>query len=179
MTTAKKLTRLRKMVPKQNRTCKECGKEFMAFWAEIKRGNVKYCSRQCFKDDWHSLFNGSSGAKGKHWTHTKEYKKKLSLSRMGDKNPNYIYGGTTKRRSKGNKSTRWWRVAVFERDDFTCQECGKRGGSLNAHHIQYWALYPKLRFIVRNGVTLCVGCHKYVHWVERLNTKLLNEANTT
>jgi len=29
-----------------------------------------------------------------------------------------------------------WRKSVFERDDYTCCECGKQGGTLNAHHIK-------------------------------------------
>lgn len=52
-----------------------------------------------------------------------------------------------------------WRLAVFERDNFTCQECGQRGGKLNADHIMRFADYPSLRFDVSNGRTLCVACH--------------------
>ncbi len=66
-----------------------------------------------------------------------------------------------------------WRASIFERNDFTCQSCGKRGGDLEADH------NPK-RFIeiVRDnnlktisqaieckelweakGRTLCKNCH--------------------
>ena len=51
-----------------------------------------------------------------------------------------------------------WRKKVFERDNYTCTQCGK-GGKLQAHHIKRWADYPELRFDVSNGQTLCVGCH--------------------
>ena len=56
-----------------------------------------------------------------------------------------------------------WRTKVFERDNFTCVICGQVGGELNAHHIKPFAKYPKDRFKVENGVTLCKKCHKEVH----------------
>ena len=52
-----------------------------------------------------------------------------------------------------------WRTAVYERDNYTCQCCGARGGKLNAHHINQFADYPKFRYDVSNGITLCVKCH--------------------
>lgn len=52
-----------------------------------------------------------------------------------------------------------WRKAIFDRDDYTCQNCGVRGGYLEADHIQSWAHYPKLRHILLNGRTLCRSCH--------------------
>jgi hypothetical protein len=53
-----------------------------------------------------------------------------------------------------------WRKCVFDRDDYTCQACGERGGKLQADHELPFALYPDLRFEVLNGRTLCVPCHK-------------------
>ena len=53
-----------------------------------------------------------------------------------------------------------WRKAVFERDSYTCQVCQKVGGYLEAHHIKSWAKYPKLRYKINNGITLCKKCHK-------------------
>lgn len=55
---------------------------------------------------------------------------------------------------------RLWRTAVYERDNYTCQECGIRGGEINADHIKPWSLFPELRFSLENGRTLCVPCHK-------------------
>ena len=58
---------------------------------------------------------------------------------------------------------REWRTAVFERDGYTCQNCGQKGGKLNAHHMKPFALYPELRLDVDNGITLCKECHAMAH----------------
>ena len=56
-----------------------------------------------------------------------------------------------------------WRKTVFERDNYTCQMCGKRGVKINAHHKNAYAYYPDLRYDIDNGITLCVPCHKAIH----------------
>ena len=56
-----------------------------------------------------------------------------------------------------------WRELVFKRDFYTCQNCGQKGGELNAHHIKSFKNYPEERFNTENGITLCVSCHYKVH----------------
>lgn len=56
-----------------------------------------------------------------------------------------------------------WRESVFKRDDYTCQECKKRGAYLNSDHIKQFAYFPKLRFKLSNGRTLCRECHYKRH----------------
>ena len=56
-----------------------------------------------------------------------------------------------------------WRKSVFERDNYTCQECKKKGVNLNAHHIYSFKKYPAKRYDLNNGKTLCVSCHRLVH----------------
>lgn len=56
-----------------------------------------------------------------------------------------------------------WRNAVFERDKYTCQNCGLRHCVLNAHHLRTYKKHPKLRFDISNGITLCFACHQQEH----------------
>ncbi len=75
-----------------------------------------------------------------------------------------VYSCTEKEgRDRNSNDYKLWRLAVYERDNYTCQECGERGGKLNAHHKKSWRLHPDLRFTVSNGITLCERCHKKKH----------------
>ncbi len=70
--------------------------------------------------------------------------------------------------------SRDWRESVFKRDKYTCQECKKRGGKLNAHHIKKFVDIFKENNIktieegllcnelwdLKNGITLCNKCHR-------------------
>ena len=75
----------------------------------------------------------------------------------GENNPNWK-GGISRDKHSWNKRYKNWRSKVFERDNWTCQTCGVR--SLEPHHIKGWAKYPKLRYKISNGITLCRECHK-------------------
>jgi 5-methylcytosine-specific restriction endonuclease McrA len=69
--------------------------------------------------------------------------------------------GVTDKNEKIRKSLTYklWRKAIFKRDDYTCQQCGLRGGTLQADHIRAFSKHPKLRFELSNGRTLCKPCH--------------------
>jgi hypothetical protein len=90
------------------------------------------------------------------------------LSEYWKDNPNHnhwIDGKYAERKSKRAKEMsgleyRLWRQAVFNRDSYTCQLCGKVGRELHADHIKPYSLFPELRFDVDNGRTLCSICHK-------------------
>lgn len=83
-------------------------------------------------------------------------------NQKGSNHPNWK-GGIT-RDKHANSQVKKWRQSVFKRDNYTCQNCGKRSGNgekvyLEAHHILAWCNYPELRFELSNGMTLCKECH--------------------
>lgn len=88
----------------------------------------------------------------------------LNLNKLGGNHWNWK-GGKSKENHLLRNSAKMkdWRKYIFERDHFTCQNCGKYGGKLNAHHIKKFSEYPLLRFDVNNGITLCKSCHIKLH----------------
>lgn len=110
----------------------DCGTKHKSVMAEmLKRGATKSCG--CLK-------NENCGEKHHNWK-----------------------GGITPLKMKIRNSTSYdeWRTAVYKRDDYTCQCCGKHGGKMNAHHIKSFANNELLRLDVTNGITLCEQCHAF------------------
>ena len=117
--------------------------------------------------------NPNYGMNGKH--HSDETKKKMRDSHLGPK-CNLWKGGITKlkRHILNLDYYKQWRSNIFQRDNWTCQTCGKRGIALEAHHIirladiliEYniktieEAISCKELWDINNGVTLCKDCHK-------------------
>ena len=54
-----------------------------------------------------------------------------------------------------------WRLAVYKRDHWTCQDCGKHCDEkqIVAHHLKSFKDYPELRYEISNGITFCRKCH--------------------
>ena len=87
-------------------------------------------------------------------------RKCMDINRMGDKTPNWQGGKTSEAKLIRNSSAySVWRRHVFQRDDYTCQACGQRGGRLQADHELPFSIYPALRLEILNGQTLCTSCH--------------------
>ena len=130
--------------------------------------------------------------KGRHYSLKTEFKighkvsemtrRKQSEIRIGkytkENNPAWK-GGITSLNLKIRHSfkTRQWISDIFTRDNFTCQECAKRGKKLVAHHIKKFsdiiknnkiktmedALNCEELWNINNGITLCQICHKKYH----------------
>jgi len=115
------------------KVCQFCGKDFIV--ENYRRNTAQFCSKKC---------------RGKSF--------------VGKKAPNWQGGKSSKNRLiRQSEKMKLWRLTIFERDEFTCQKCGKRGGKLVAHHIKPFSKYPKLRFSISNGITFCKKCHDRLH----------------
>lgn len=90
-------------------------------------------------------------------------------SQKKENNPSWK-GGITEQASLERKTKEWkdWRKQVFERDNYTCQSCGKRGCVIHPHHIKKRSVFPELKFDINNGVTLCNRCHIKLHSLDWL-----------
>lgn len=122
---------------KEQRICKFCKTEFQAIAYEKKT----YCSPKCSKKvPW------NKGKKTPYCAGENHYKWK---------------GGRSKGYKLGYYSLEYrnWRKEVFDRDNYSCVDCGE-AGYITAHHIKSFAYYPELRYELSNGKTLCEKCHE-------------------
>jgi len=149
--TFNKLIENRKSKDKKNRVkkCEGCGKEMS--WSKDYRKQAisifrkkKFCSKSCA--DIHGF-----RYTGKNHSNYKED------SRRKD------------RRGGANR----WTNNVYNRDSYTCQKCKASGTKviLNAHHIKSIEHYPKLKWNLDNGITLCLDCHHKVHGYTKFEGK--------
>ena len=101
--------------------------------------------------------------------------KMMSIERIGLKSGSKHWnwqGGISSDRIQFLNSHEYkqWRTSIFERDNYTCQQCNIRGGKLNSHHILPYRHYPEFGLRIENGITLCEKCHKktfgkeYEYW---------------
>lgn len=141
--------------------CKVCDKSFYVQPINSR----KYCSRKCYGESKVGTVGPMIGRKHKSESNLKN--KIAHLGKLGPLSGNWRGGIYPKnlliRRSQKYKE---WVQQVYRRDDYTCQDCDEKGGSLNAHHIvpfrecrEYW---KEGIFDVDNGLTLCKGCHQKV-----------------
>lgn len=93
-----------------------------------------------------------------------KYQLDRQLTTVGEKHWNWKGGVSAQSKLiRNGLQIKEWRMAVFVRDEYTCQHCQVKGGDIHAHHIKPFAKYPDLRFEVSNGITLCKACHIAEH----------------
>lgn len=75
---------------------------------------------------------------------------------------------TSKQGERRTSAYFFWRKSVWERDEWKCKiNDGDCSGRLEAHHILGWTAFPKLRYEVNNGITLCHAHHPRVRAEEK------------
>jgi 5-methylcytosine-specific restriction endonuclease McrA len=165
--------------------CKVCGEKFWIPRCRFK--TAKYCSEKCsltitsingkYPEVWFKKgrVGWNKGKKGYH-VHvspevtkrrvemfskpkSEEHKLKIKLAHL-KRLEGYIRITPIQNLFRKRSDYLDWRKKVYERDAYTCQVCGQRGGKLQADHIKSFALYPELRLDLNNGRTLCLECHK-------------------
>lgn len=166
----------KRIYPKKVGICKQCKGDIIANYSAMSKPNRMFCSYRC-KIIWRNKNipqsekqRKATGERGKKlYTGIKrslEFRINNAERNKGEKS-HFWKGGLTdnNRKLRNSYKTRLWREKVFKRDNWTCRGCGARSGKnkkvyLEAHHIMSWSKFPKLRFIIKNGITLCKSCHK-------------------
>lgn len=128
---------------------------------------------------------------------TKEGKKRQSdalRKRRGPKNNLWRGGVCNINEMVRGRLYSVWAKFILERDDYTCQLCGERGGKLDIHHVRTFTQirdavidkHPELNLgeyedrekladliidahELKDGVTLCRACHKKHHLENGVN----------
>ena len=124
--------------------CHFCNKEYDVYASYLKVRISKFCSVKC-RSKYNSKYKTGENSTG--WKGGKS-----SLSH----------------RLRAGKKWKEWRKKVFERDNYTCNICNGRSKIkkpiiLHPHHIKRFSGFPELRFVVKNGMTVCIDCHKKIH----------------
>jgi len=162
-------------------TCTECGQQWYRYPSQKKRGYLR-CSKQCSNRYIQRLYKADKSYADRLNTarpyidHTREStRRKLSKAmkkafaegrlkpRIGAAS-NFWKGGIASLQNSLRHTPRYnrWRKAVYGRDEYRCRHCGAKK-DLHAHHIKSFAKYPKLRYTVSNGITVCQKCHSAIH----------------
>ena len=128
--------------------CEECGKEKKVILAFYNKAKHHFCSTKCSNSYWGKNHMGSN-----HWN----------------------WKGGTGRINRQTPEYNQWRVLVYKRDSYTCQECGHKHIDIVAHHIKSFSEFEDLRFKTSNGQTLCRSCHKKIHRDIGLKTRFIKE----
>ena len=180
--------------------CEQCGKVIQKQKCLYEKAEHHYCSLKC-RSLWLSIHN--SGANNKqykrvifkcevcgeeaaqiesmYYRHKNHYcSAKCASIGQGiiykrENHPNWNPNLTDEEREKGRHIEGYddFIKQVLERDDYTCQITGKRGGKLEIHHLNCFSDFKEERTDMNNGITLSKEIHKLFHKIygNKHNTK--------
>jgi len=145
--------------------CIDCGKKLSTYLCK----RCDSCIRKFNKGENHYNWKGGWKNKlpdcidcGKQLSTYNNKKCSEHKGLRGENSPNWKGGNTKLNKLERNKFMETMQKLIFERDDYTCQLCGQKGGYLQVDHIQSWAEYVKLRFSMDNCRTVCRSCHYFI-----------------
>lgn len=154
--------------PRVSHICKQCDSVYkIPFWLNKQGRGVHFCGLSCYHK---SLVGKPSSKRGSKWSLSQREK-------CSGKNASNWRGGVTRFQNQLRRTALYaeWRDTILKRDNYTCQRCNVRGGTLNVDH------YPKPYAVIlhenniknykhaewcsdlwdtTNGRTLCISCHK-------------------
>jgi hypothetical protein len=170
-----------------NDIAREIGKDPKTVWSWMKAYGLPTKGRG--QDARQHFGKGQPIPRG--WKHSDETKEKIRQARFADgskglflPNGDHVLkgrrgdqihswqGGVSPLRNAFYASDEWKSacVAVWRRDNATCQICGlrqsdvdRKKNAFHIHHIKSFARYPDLRAEPTNLVLLCRPCHLWVH----------------
>lgn len=165
-------------VDERTKTCLVCGEGFTRNrkYGHAQWARAAYCSSECLAASkrldrppcacgcGEPVTRPSFRFRAGHNTRTDEWKEAARRRPVlrGPDNPNWKHGRTRHHHTPEHQA---WREAIYARDGYACQDCGRvrRPGDrviLEAHHIKPYAEFPELAFDLDNGITLCRECHR-------------------
>jgi len=165
----------RKTPKRQMMFCANCGEEIVVELCQV--GNRRYCSQDCAKENYSKSNHEKVNKRCEYCNEPfKALPRRKYCSRKCYWDDIDKGGRPVAEKYRQMERERGWTKRVYERDDYTCQRCGDRGGDLQAHHKTPVAEIAKevedresirnheLFDDITNGVTLCTDCHKKVHY---------------
>jgi len=149
--------------------CATCGMDCRKSPWEVKKFRFLYCGRVCHaKGQRNQITKKCKICEALFSVRVSEAKKFSTCGRecylkakSKENNGNWQGGiGNPRVAELSTKRYKDWRDAVYARDNYTCVDCGKRGGDIEADHIKPWAYFVDLRYDLDNGATRCKPCHR-------------------
>jgi 5-methylcytosine-specific restriction endonuclease McrA len=178
---------------KKQSQCIICGTSFF-YYPSTKNSTGEYCSRNCMHKSPKRRAAVARALTGKKLSpsHIKSLHDSHVGKFLGPNSPTWK-GGVAKMNChiRGSFEYDRWRTRIFERDLYTCRDCGVVGKNIIVHHImRYATIIAKYKITnyaeavkcnqlwdIDNGLTLCKPCHKKLHTKETEEKRMLKCIN--